>query len=83
MRRVAGIVARTDFQAKLLDSLKALGLTVERLWLFQPLDCRDAIECLIVDHERGALTVYADPNGKIVSGPHAGFRDRPEDEDEK
>lgn len=72
-RRVARIVARTDFQRVLLESFTGAGLTVERLWVFQPLDARDAIECLIVDHERGALTVYAGPDGQIIAGPFDGF----------
>jgi hypothetical protein len=79
---VAGVVARTEFQAKLFESLTAAGVKIEQVvGIYQPLSARDHIECLIVDMEQGPLTVWCDPQGKITKGPWEGFRDPPDAED--
>lgn len=80
---VAGTIARADFQKRLLASANERGLAVEQiLRIYQPLYQEDAIECLIVDHDAGAVTVWADPTGKITRGPEPGFGREPKPDTE-
>lgn len=76
---IARVIAGTAFQSKLFKALTDAGLKPERLLRqYQPYTATEEIECLIVDHEQGALTVWCDPTGKITRGPEPGFGREPE-----
>lgn len=74
------LIARTAFQKRLFESLREKGITIKDLLrIYQPYESGDEIECLIVDHSAGAITVWCDPTGKITHGPEPGFGPEPDE----